>query len=463
MKKTYKVLDTNIILLDANNIINLAGDSNTIVVLPSTTIDELDSKKGEIGEIGYQARQFGRLITSAEQQSTIKQEDLIITPFRLEDKQIHIVSTNTYPKYDDISPNIINDRKIIEIAIQYQNTFLDATVEFISNDVLARIRATAENITSKSLIEVEKTNYTFIKKIKLPQVVFSTIHNKLITDYDKDHKTENFNYVFECIDTGQVKLAIIVSNIIQVISKEAEAELGRQDLPPMNSEQKLLAKAISEPVIDFIIVEGKTGTSKTSTAISNALKVLKKTDTYDGLVYIRASLDDVPKEEEIGFLPGDEQQKNRHYFNPLYSVLESIVIRRNSNKNIKASEVEQFLEEHVSKLIDTNNIIMMTGLGMRGTTLNNKLIILDETQSQSKASLQKMLTRIGKNCKVIVIGSQNQIDNPYVTKHNNGLSVLLEAATKPNDINMYAIQLKKTVRSRLAEFVEDIFVASKNN
>ena len=95
---------------------------------------------------------------------------------------------------------------------------------------------------------------------------------------------------------------------------------------------------------------------------------------------------------------------------------------------------------------------------MRGRTFTNSIIIIDEVQGQSKASLRKMLTRVGKDCKVIVIGSQRQIDNAYVTKFNNGFSVLLSQATVPQPgIRLQAITLSKVVRSPLAEWSEDIF------
>jgi len=104
------------------------------------------------------------------------------------------------------------------------------------------------------------------------------------------------------------------------------------------------------------------------------------------------------------------------------------------------------------------NITAMTGLNLRGRTFTNKIIIIDEVQGQSKASLQKMLTRVGKDCKLILTGSNNQIDSPYVTKYNNGLSVLLNECLKPQDlISLYAIKLSRVIRSPMAEFAESAF------
>jgi PhoH-like ATPase len=100
----------------------------------------------------------------------------------------------------------------------------------------------------------------------------------------------------------------------------------------------------------------------------------------------------------------------------------------------------------------------MIGLGLRGRTFSDTVAIIDEAQNMSKASLQKVLTRFGKNCKVIVIGSNRQIDNPYITKYTNGLSVVLDAATKQTStINMHVVPLTKVLRSDIAEWAENIF------
>lgn len=104
----------------------------------------------------------------------------------------------------------------------------------------------------------------------------------------------------------------------------------------------------------------------------------------------------------------------------------------------------------------------MIGLGMRGRTFNNTVAIIDEAQGMSKASLQKVITRFGKNCKIIIIGSNNQIDNPYLNKYTNGLSTLLDACTKSHDtVRLHAVSLPKVVRGPIAEFAENLFSERK--
>ena len=152
------VLDTNIILLDANNILTVDG----ITVIPETVVDELDNKKSGFSEIAYQARAFGRLLANAETIGIKYKEDLVINTFLLEGKEIWIVSSTTYPNYSDTEKSIINDRKIIEIAYQLKQLNEDEVI-FVSNDVMCRVRASSLALEVADIKDVaEAMNYTSI-------------------------------------------------------------------------------------------------------------------------------------------------------------------------------------------------------------------------------------------------------------------------------------------------------------
>ncbi len=111
-------------------------------------------------------------------------------------------------------------------------------------------------------------------------------------------------------------------------------------------------------------------------------------------------------------------------------------------------------DEYITKY-RINGII---GLGLRGRTFSDTVVIIDEAQNMSKGSLQKVLTRFGQNCKIIIIGSNKQIDNAYVTKYTNGLAVVLDACTKADsNVRLHAVPLNKVLRSNVAEWAENIF------
>lgn len=460
----YLIIDTNIVLLDATNILTLSSP-DTIVVIPETVVDEIDSKKSIIGELGYQAREFGRLLSKATKLSTEETEYLTAHRFVIgEDHHIHIVTSSAYPNFTDTEPNIRNDRKIIEIALQYKNIFGPA-VTFISNDVMCRVRADSLGLPTEDLKEVDTIHFEFTKTIDLPMDLFLDIHDKPIDLVNKSHTQSDYNYKFTSADTSEIKFAYISqTGLIKVIGKETAKELrdaSKQPAPPINSEQLMLSRAILDQSIDLIVVDSPAGTGKTITALSNAMRLVSTNTPYESIMYIRTSVSDLDKAEEIGFLPGLEE-KFAPYLNPVTDSLDFIARKQHPRqKGQKVDDYETYIEEQIAHLRSKYNIQAMIGLGLRGRTFSNAVVIIDEAQNISKASMQRILTRFGKNCKIIIIGSQRQIDNAYITKYNNGLSVILDSCTKPSDlIRKYAINLTKVVRSPFAEWSEKVFSKS---
>jgi PhoH-like ATPase len=451
-KYDYKIVDTNILLLDASNVISLGADGATIVI-PETVVDELDDKKSTLGELGFQAREFGRLIARSISKGTIyPREELIASVHELDGVKIHIVSSAVpYMPRGDVPPSVYNDRKIISIAKYYPNAV------FLSNDVMCRIRAEAEGIETSDFKVVESIDFEFTKTLKLDPDVFVTAYKKPIADLDPHYIPENYNYVLECKATGQTKIGTVTPNgLLEIFGKETEKDLRRQDINPMNSDQLFFSKALQDTSIDVVVCEALAGSGKTAVALSNGIRMVRQ-GHYDGILYIRASVDDVEDVEAVGFLPGLEE-KFAVYLHPLEDTLQFIVRNRYKESKLKGADYEAMIETEILELKTKCNIEAMTGLGMRGRTFSNMYIIIDEVQNQSKSSLQKMLTRVGKNCKVVLIGSLRQIDNKYITKFTSGLATILDAARSSHDvIKMHAITLHKVVRSPMAEWAEKLF------
>ena len=449
----YAILDTNVILNNAQNIFTF-GEGVTVVI-PETVVDELDNKKSTIGELGYHAREFGRILTRATRSPIEKHNDLVISSFNVEGTQIYLVSCTNYTNYSDTEPSIINDRKIIEVAQKFSAIYEGSV--FYSIDTMCRTRAEVLGLSTSDFKEVERTDYEFVKTISLDFVTFSNVHNKPILSIDPTHKPENYSYIFTCPDSSQHKLASIYNGTIDVLGKVTETDLHKQDVTPSNAEQLFLSRAIQDTSIDVVICEALSGSGKTLVSLSNSMAMINKNNPYESILYIRASIDDVPSEEAVGFLPGLEE-KFAVYYHPIKDAIEHIARKKLSASKLKGGELENAIQEEVDKIIAKYHIQFMTGLGQRGRTFTNCIAIIDEVQGQSKSSLQKMLTRFGKGCKVIIIGSQRQIDNAYITKYNNGLSVLLDDCSKESTkIKKFAINLRKVVRSPLAEWAENLF------
>jgi PhoH-like ATPase len=452
----HLVLDTNILLLDANNLLTLGQDA--VIVLPETVLDELDVKKTDKNpDLSYQARQFGRILTSCSiLDIDISDERAIVT--RSHDDSgvvIKTLSLTSYLPSNDSEVSIRNDRKILQATKYLADQGIETT--FMSNDVMCRERAIVYGITATDLKLVEIKDEGFTKAISVPSSIFAKMHNASILNVDPDYQVENFNYVITDESTGQVKLANIRNGFIDILGKDTEQDLRRQDATPMNSGQLFLSRAIQNPNIDIVVCEALAGSGKTVSAFSNAIQLIKKRD-YNSILYLRASVDDVDKVEAVGFLSGNED-KMAVYLHPVDDTLDFIARSRHKDSKLKGKEYEEFIETQKEEMVKKYHIHAQTGLGLRGRTVKpGTIVIIDEAQNQSAASLQKMITRVGTDCKVIIIGSNKQIDNPYETKHTNGLSVLLHECTNEQEkVRLHAVTLTKVLRSNIAEFAEKAF------
>lgn len=451
-------LDTNIILLDANNLLTLS-DSGAEILLTETALDETDSKKSGHSEIAFQARQAGRILSQCTQTSSTTEGNLTITILTHPTGTVfHIVSLAEYSSWCKGEPAISNDRKILEAILAYRSYLGSTTVSFMSNDVMCRIRAASIGIPSCDLKSVQDTDFHFTRKAAVPSSIFTRLHNLSIYEAVPDHTPENYNYIFTDSETGQSKLANVQPNgLIDVLGKTTETELRRQDATPQNAGQLFLSRAIQDPGISIVVCDAIAGSGKTVTAMSNAIALVKR-GLYSSIYYIRSSVLDLERSEAIGFLSGNEE-KIAPFMTPLYDTLDFIVRSNHKDSKAKGAEFEELIASKTERLIKQRNIHGIITMGMRGRTISDSVIIIDEAQNLSQSAFVKVLTRFGKNCKIIIIGSNRQIDHPYLTKYTNGFSVVLDScrSTPPQDLRLHAVTLTKVLRSPIAAWAEDLF------
>lgn len=148
------------------------------------------------------------------------------------------------------------------------------------------------------------------------------------------------------------------------------------------------------------------------------------------------------------------EEKLRVYLYPFYDTLEAIVRKSRGKGSTKESSAT--IQEDVTNLIEKYRMQPIIATGTRGRTFENAIVILDEAQNMGKATLQRLLTRVGKNSKVIIIGSLKQIDSKYLNKFTSGLAIMLKAVTQEAD-NVVAVgcYLPKIVRGPITEWAEN--------
>lgn len=460
--KTF-IIDTNIILDSVDNIYKLSDNGNNLIVIPEVVIDELDSKKSGFEEINFNARQFARLLEEGSIIAPLDPTpDSNLSGFRIElsNPTVNILLlTKQHYDCEDGKPvalNILNDRKILEVALDYYIHY-DQTSQFISLDVMCRTRAITLGLPTDYLHGKDKElDFNFHKTIELPSV--PVLNNVDIRTLDPDYKPENYSYTIVEAETGRHHLGTIQNSKFVPL----DDKLNNRTIKALNKEQLFFLSALLDPHYDLVTAEARAGSGKTLLALTAAIDLVKA-KKFSRIIYIRNSIESTAKGEEVGFLPGLEE-KFKIYNHPLYDTLRFIartnLTKSNSNKSkaSKAEVTDELIEQLVTEYTSAFNIQTMWVGELRGRTLSNAFVIIDEYQNCSSSTGQLIISRLDKDCKVVCIGSNRQIDNMYTNKYINALSGLLKASKDAeHEINLFACELTKVLRGPLVAFAEKIY------
>ena len=456
---TY-ILDTNIILDSVENILTLSDNNTNTLVIPETVIDELDAKKTGFEDINFNARQFARLL---EDSTIISNEQVgslhvITTNIDTLDISLKIISKKDYTcDTQTVALNILNDRKILEASADYIN-LVDKQSTLVSLDIMFRTRALSMGLNAEALVgKNSDIPNEFHKTIEVSNIM--SLNSAVITAVDPSYVVENYSYTLVDRDTGNEKLAYVANGHLYFLD---EADLGRQSVRPMNKEQKLFVNAILSDMYQIIISDAKAGSGKTLLSLATAMRLVAK-KKFSNIVYVRNSIESLAKGEDVGYLPGLEEKfkiYNHPLFDSLRFIAKSELTKSNANKSRANTTVisEDTITAKVDEYIEKYRIQTMWVGEMRGRTISDAIVIVDEIQNCSASTGQLILSRLDKNCKVICIGSNRQIDNLYTNKYINSLSFLLKAAKSLHEeVSLFAIELNRVLRGPITEWSEKIF------
>lgn len=461
-KKVY-VLDTNILLTDAEFIHTLSDDSTNLIVLPEIVLDEIDSKKSGFDEINFQARKFARILS---EDSTIiessKNGNTRVLVQLKTGEVVEIIGKDNYDtKTKDTAPNIINDRKIIEIAEDTKKIYSKYGLNTIllSNDIMMRTRAISKQLDTEFITDKQtKINFEFYKEYSLNEdIKDGTPLSKIEELIGEEIPSNIWSFKFINEITGKPIYAYRDNNYITHID---ETKLSRQMANPKNTEQRFLSSLILSEHVDIVVVNGNAGTGKNYVATSSAMRLMDtRRDLYSSILYIRKTVVSDDKQGEVGFLPGTLEEKMSGYLAPLYNTLENFV--KSKYKDKKTELTNEAIETEVEELIKKYAIDTKYLGHLRGSTISNAIVIIDEVQNMTLLDLQTTLSRVGKDVKVIIMGSQKQIDNPYLNQYNNALTYIDSKIGDPKnndlEVKLAGCELKKAVRSKIAEWTDIVF------
>lgn len=437
-KKIY-VLDTSVLLFDHNSITSFEEND---VAIPITVLEELDQFKIGNETKNFEAREVIRFLDKlsgnnglnkwiklAKGKGKIK---IIMDSLSLKD----INAENIYG-------NAKNDHKIINAAISLQNENKKSTVILVTKDINLRLKSKAIGLLSE---DYETGKVVNIKKFSEGLPIIDNIDAQVIQNiYQKSyinedgilgkHKITNGYYVLNnCTNSVLARYNGITDKIEKVDKKYVFG------IKPRNAEQTFGLNALLNDEIKLIALEGVAGTGKTLLALASALEQKNK---YDQIILARPI---IPlSNREIGFLPGDAEDKISPYMQPLWDNLN--FIKNQFKANEKKSKILQQIED--------SGLLTITALAfIRGRSLTNCIFIVDEAQNLTPHEVKTIITRAGEGTKVIFTGDINQIDTPYMDEHSNGLTYLIDRL-KGNSLFSH-IKLEKGERSELANLANEM-------
>ncbi|MEI7440174.1 MAG: PhoH family protein [bacterium] len=438
-KKTF-VLDTNVLLFDAQAIYKFNDND---VVIPISVIEEIDRFKKDLNEVGRNARQFSRNLDNLRSKGSLSTGIKIETGgtlrVELNDENLQLPSMLTGEKADN---------RILAVAYNLLKKKSTKAVVFITKDTNLRIKADALGIPSEDY----ETSHVSIEELYSGMGVFE-VSSKEITAFYTDRRL-----AFERPDLYPNQFVILRDQL-----NPSHSAVGRYDLRqgailpiikspegvwglhPKNVEQSFALDLLLNDEIQLVTLVGKAGTGKTLLAIAAGLLKTLDEGKFQKVLVSRPIF---PMGKDVGYLPGDIEQKLNPWMQPIFDNIEFLMGGAENRR--RSSSVVRGMQE----LINQGMLQVEALTYIRGRSIPNQFLIVDEAQNLTPHEIKTILTRAGDNTKIVLTGDCYQIDNPYVDSTSNGLAYVVERM-KQEEISGH-ISLVKGERSMLAELASNL-------
>ena len=437
MKKIY-LLDTNIYLTDSSCIDTFTNDGNDILI-PLKVLDEVDKHKKRQDLVGIQAR------------NTIRKLDKLRELGNLFDGvkasetsgKVYVKSYDPFLLPDDLDLED-SDNKIVATALTVKDTIKEKeeiSLVVVSRDINMRVKCDSLGLESidynfEQVVDDVSGLYTgTIIHLVDDQVIEKVYEDKPLFFEPDEGKFFPNQFLMLVSNSNEKKSALVrFVNYNQPLKKVKQPKKGVWGVKSKNKEQTYALDLLMDPKIPVVSLIGKAGSGKTLLALAAALQQTFG-DMADERIYNRVIVTKPvePVGKDIGFLPGTMEEKMMPWLAPIQDNLQFLF-----------GNDKMTLDMH----IDEGRIEVEAMTYIRGRSIANSFVIIDEVQNMTRHEIKTVLTRIGENTKIVLTGDVEQIDNVYVDSTTNGLSYVIEKF-KDQDIAGH-ITLLKGERSKVA-------------
>ena len=436
------VLDTNVLLQDPYSIFSFEDNE---VVIPAVVLEEVDSKKRYMDEIGRNARQVSKLIDRLRENGKLHEKIPLENGGALRIELNH----RSFHQLQEIFVEKTNDNRILAIAknlsLEEQAKNNGRTVILVSKDALVRVKADAiglqaEDFLSDRVVEVAHI-YTGFLDLYISIENLNRFYEKgeLVLSEITNHPFYPNQFIIMKDALGGKSSAL---GIVDRSGKKVKRLLFQQEhvwgIRPRNVQQTMAFELLLRDDIPLVTLIGKAGTGKTLMALAAGLMQTEDFRKYKKLLVARPI---VPVGKDLGFLPGEKEEKLRPWMQPIFDNLEFLFNTK------KPGELDDILAGMGSIEVEALTYI-------RGRSLPEQFIIIDEAQNLTKHEVKTILTRVGEKSKAVLVGDPEQIDHPYLDEYNNGLTYVVETF-KDQKVAGH-VRLIKGERSGLAQLAADL-------
>jgi PhoH-like ATPase len=431
MNRTY-VLDTNILLHDPRSIYRFQEHH---VIIPIWVIEEVDRFKRDVTEIGRNAREVSRELDQLRMKGPLSSGVALPSGGTLR-VVVEKVDNNLPPSIREGSA----DNLILSVALYFKRKGED--VVFVTKDTNLRIKADALGISAEDY-ETDKVQidelYTGWRTLTLPRKTLDSLFtNKTAPSPEEAHPNELFMLVDEENPSHTALAKHHGSEDVLVPLEDPKALWG---ITPRNKEQRFAIDLLLNDQIPLVTLVGKAGTGKTLLALAAGLHKVSDQQAYQRLLVTRPIF---PMGRDIGYLPGELEEKLKPWMQPIFDNLELLLNLSYSNRGNDAYR----------ELVDQRILQIEALTYIRGRSIPNQFMIIDEAQNLTPHEVKTIITRAGEHTKVVLTGDPYQIDNPYIDSSSNGLTYVVERFK--NEVLAGHMTLSRGERSDLAEIAANV-------
>lgn len=466
MKKTY-ILDTNVLLSDPNCFNNFQDND---LIIPILVLEELDKHKGRSDEVGRAAREVNRILDKISESGSLK--DGVSLPCG---GTLRVMSSPT--GYSALLPPELVlgssvDNMIIGFVLMMKKDYPDAVL--VSKDINVRVKCSSLGIEAQDYLSNRATDsaehlYTGVKVFVVPYDVVEMFYARDSIHVDNvttEKLYPNQILVIKSVDSegNTLKSAICrVKGDMLHHCRKIDQVFG---VKPRNKEQTFSIELLMDPSIKLLTLTGKAGCGKTLLAIAAGLEQLEAMGNDGPYQKLIVSRPVQPVGRDIGFLPGTLAEKMEPWIAPIRDNLEYLLSsksgkkgqsrgRKKSDELMGGSGVSGLSKDPFLELMQSKGLIEVEAITfIRGRSIPNAFIIIDEAQNLSMHELKTIVTRAGEGTKIVLTGDVEQIDNNHVDTFTNGLTHAVEKF-KEYDISGH-VTLLKGERSELATLASKI-------